>query len=715
MRLLFVTQALDLDDPVLSVYHEWAKMLAGISTSMEAVCLKEGRHDLPDTVTVHSLGKERGGVSSVRYALRFFWLSWKLRNSYDVVFVHMNQEYVLISGLLWKLLGKKVYLWRNHYAGSWLTDIAAAFCEKVFCTSTHSYTAKYRKTVLMPVGVNTERFVVQGAQERVPRSILFFSRIAPSKRVDMFVEALGILKDRGVLFVASVVGSASQEHEDYAKSVLTRATELGLDEQVRFVPAVLNEDAPGVYRTHEIYVNCSPSGMFDKMLFEAAASGCIVLAESEDFKKAGFDDSTYESDSSVSLAGRIEQLLELSETRRRDIQDRLSGLAHLHSLSALSAALAKELTSTTHAPFRLLYATSITYPSPYANRIQTLSTAQELGNNLNKDFCLAANNVQANEMYTNRLVNFNATQAFILAWRQLILCRSEKISAVLCREPSLLFFLILYNQYIFRLPLSFFFEAHGVQSVRGSRFGFILKHCAHVFCITSYIREDLKGLVPSLRASVLPDAVSLEQFTVPFNKESACKEFGIPVGKRVVAYVGSVRLSTWKGDDIFMASWKHVQNPDVVYLVAGARGGDIDYLRDTFPEVPVYIPGWLDRTAVARAMRVADVVVLPNRSGSPASERYTSPMKLFEYMASNTPIVASDLPSVREVLDEDTAVLVPPDNPEALGIAIAELLANPERAKILAQNARALVEERYTWKRRSQDMIETMKRAIHTT
>ena len=77
----------------------------------------------------------------------------------------MNQEYVLIAGWLWKLLGKRTYLWRNHYAGSWLTDVAAVFCTKVFCTSKHSYTVKYKKTVLMPVGVDTERFT-PGARHR---------------------------------------------------------------------------------------------------------------------------------------------------------------------------------------------------------------------------------------------------------------------------------------------------------------------------------------------------------------------------------------------------------------------------------------------------------------------------------------------------------------------------------------------------------------------
>ncbi|MSU74856.1 hypothetical protein EXS57_03740, partial [Candidatus Kaiserbacteria bacterium] len=155
MKLLIVTQALDQDDVILSVYHNWVDELARHFERIEVICLKEGRHELPANVRVHSLGKERGAVMRGIYVWRFLSLAWRFRTEYNAVFVHMNQEYILIAGWLWKLLGKPIYLWRNHYAGSWFTDVAAAFCTKIFCTSKHSYTAKYKKTVLMPVGVDT--------------------------------------------------------------------------------------------------------------------------------------------------------------------------------------------------------------------------------------------------------------------------------------------------------------------------------------------------------------------------------------------------------------------------------------------------------------------------------------------------------------------------------------------------------------------------------
>jgi glycosyltransferase involved in cell wall biosynthesis len=219
----------------------------------------------------------------------------------------MNQEYILLAGWLWKLLGKKIYLWRNHYAGSWLTDLAAAFCTKVFCTSKHSYTTKYKKTMLMPVGVDTERFKPDARVARAPHSILFLARMAPSKRPEMLIDALASLARNGIDFSAALVGSPLPRDAAYYEGIKQKVVSLGLANQTSFMPEVPNSAAPDLYRAHEVFVNCSPSGMFDKTLFEAAACGCRVLASSKDFALLAGADSYFES--SADLAQRLRDAL----------------------------------------------------------------------------------------------------------------------------------------------------------------------------------------------------------------------------------------------------------------------------------------------------------------------------------------------------------------------------------------------------------------------
>ncbi len=312
MKILIVTQVIDSEDPVLGFFVQWVAELAKHAERVEVICLKEGKYELPPNVHVHSLKKERGAPRYARrlvYTFRFLRLSWRLRNGYDAVFVHMNQEYVLIAGFLWKLLGKRIYLWRNHYAGSWLTDLAATFCTKVFCTSKHSYTAKYTKTMLMPVGVDTNRFKIDSRITREPHSILFLSRMSPSKRPEMLIDALASLAVKSQTFNATFVGSPLPQDVAYYESLKEKVRALSLTNRVQFFPGVPNAATPDLYRAHQIFVNTSLSGMFDKTLFEAAACGCTVLSSSKDFADLA-GDGAYFGDAvklSERLAGVLQQ------------------------------------------------------------------------------------------------------------------------------------------------------------------------------------------------------------------------------------------------------------------------------------------------------------------------------------------------------------------------------------------------------------------------
>ncbi|MEK9177846.1 MAG: hypothetical protein AAB777_01860, partial [Patescibacteria group bacterium] len=209
MRLLIITQKVDRDDPVLGFFHGWIEEFSKRFKSIVVICLFKNKYDLPGNVAVLSLCKEKWR-SKAKYIFLLFYFSLRYFNRYDAVFVHMNEEYVVLAGWLWRLMGKKVYMWRNHHAGNRMTDIASIFCNRIFCTSKYSYTAKYRKTALMPLGIDVTKFriekSVRQSTDRIKDSILFLGRIAKTKNVDVFVEALGILKNKGIVFSADIYG-----------------------------------------------------------------------------------------------------------------------------------------------------------------------------------------------------------------------------------------------------------------------------------------------------------------------------------------------------------------------------------------------------------------------------------------------------------------------------------------------------------------------------
>jgi len=113
----------------------------------------------------------------------------------------------------------------------------------------------------------------------------------------------------------------------------------------------------------------------------------------------------------------------------------------------------------------------------------------------------------------------------------------------------------------------------------------------------------------------------------------------------------------------------------------------------------------VDNRELSTYLKAADVLLLPN-SANHAESKITSPLKLFEYMASETPIVASDLPTVTHVLrDGENAILVEPDNVAALVQGIRKVMANPSRAGALGTQSRTDV-QRHAWPERIRRILE---------
>ncbi|MEK7187209.1 MAG: glycosyltransferase [Patescibacteria group bacterium] len=275
MKLLILTQKMAQNDPILGFFHRWVEELAKHYESLTVICLEKGKYDLPGNVQVVSLGKELG-ISKLKKLFTFYHLLFTLRKQYDAVFVHMNQEYVILGWKFWKLWGKKIYLWRNHAHGSFLTRFAVLVSDKVFCTSPDSYTARFKKTKLMPVGIDTDFFKPDSAIKKEPNSILFLGRIAPVKKVLEFVEWFNTLDGK---FQATLAGEALPKDKWYEKLVKAQAPE-----RIKFISAVTQEEACRLYQSHETYVNFTPAGSMDKTILEAAACGAKVKVENPALK-----------------------------------------------------------------------------------------------------------------------------------------------------------------------------------------------------------------------------------------------------------------------------------------------------------------------------------------------------------------------------------------------------------------------------------------------
>ena len=108
----------------------------------------------------------------------------------------------------------------------------------------------------------------------------------------------------------------------------------------------------------------------------------------------------------------------------------------------------------------------------------------------------------------------------------------------------------------------------------------------------------------------------------------------------------------------------------------------------------------------------SDILILPDTAKNIWRKLYVSTNKLFEYMAACKPIIASDLPSIKEVVtDKHSALLFTPDDPKDLTEKINKLVNNEQLSNLLSRNAFNLVDN-YTWKTKAKNMLDLIKNRI---
>ena len=111
---------------------------------------------------------------------------------------------------------------------------------------------------------------------------------------------------------------------------------------------------------------------------------------------------------------------------------------------------------------------------------------------------------------------------------------------------------------------------------------------------------------------------------------------------------------------------------------------------------------------VAQAYMVASDVLVMNFPWTEHYAYFMSPMKMFEYMASGTPIITTDLPSVREILSEKNAYFVKPGDPQGLARGISEVLSNQVLSDNISKQAFNDV-SKYTWNVRAENILIAVK------
>lgn len=239
------------------------------------------------------------------------------------------------------------------------------------------------------------------------------------------------------------------------------------------------------------------------------------------------------------------------------------------------------------------------------------------------------------------------------------------------------------------------YEAHKFSKRRAS----LVSVSDAIVTITKSLQE-LYSKELHLPIAVAPDAVDPDQFG-NLSKKDARKKLPLDQKGSLAVYAGG--LYRWKGVETVVAAAKEI--PTVRFLIVGGSEREIKHLKKRSSKNVEFI-GRVPSGEVPAYLSAADVLLLPN-TNERISREFTSPLKLFEYMASERPIVASDLPSFHEILDDKTAFFFKPEDPKQLAKGIEKAMGKVGKEK--AKKAR-LEAGKYSWDARAEKILSFLEK-----
>jgi glycosyltransferase involved in cell wall biosynthesis len=232
----------------------------------------------------------------------------------------------------------------------------------------------------------------------------------------------------------------------------------------------------------------------------------------------------------------------------------------------------------------------------------------------------------------------------------------------------------------------------------------LLRNRVPVIAISRGVKEVYTSCaVDSSQVFVAHDGLDEKFFQPTEEKKSVRDRLGIDPDAFIALYIGG--FDTWKGVETFCRAATFA--PEITFVAIGGTPKQVTELASRFPSVQFL--GSRPYAELPHNQQAADVLVIPNTARDPLSARFTSPLKLFAHLASGVPMVASDVPALRDVLNEEAAMLVTPDDPRALAEGIQNVRTTPKEAHLRAQQAHDLAQA-YTWRARAKHILSFLDR-----
>ena len=292
MRLIVITQKVDINDGNLGFFHRWLEKLAEKVTELRVVCLAEGEHHLPSNTLVYSLGKEKG-YSKLRQFFRLQKFLLKNLAETEGVLIHMCPIYAIASFPLVRAFRKRFVMFYAHGGVHIKLKVAEKVVGAILSSSVAGCRLKSKKVKIIGQGIDTEKFKIQNSKFKITSQnskfrILYAGRINRTKDPETIIRAIDILVNQNNLknIKLKIIGHPLVKSEkEYLEKLKDLVKDKGLAGCVEFIDGVPYSQMPGHYQNTDLFVNPSSTGSLDKVVLEAMAAGCLVLNCNEAYQE----------------------------------------------------------------------------------------------------------------------------------------------------------------------------------------------------------------------------------------------------------------------------------------------------------------------------------------------------------------------------------------------------------------------------------------------
>ncbi|MEK7089996.1 MAG: glycosyltransferase family 4 protein [Patescibacteria group bacterium] len=246
----------------------------------------------------------------------------------------------------------------------------------------------------------------------------------------------------------------------------------------------------------------------------------------------------------------------------------------------------------------------------------------------------------------------------------------------------------------------FFVELHNVKT-RNFRNNFCLKRAKGIIAINNIIREKLIkyfGFAPG-KVIVHPNGIDLERYVSLPSRDEARKILNLPIGQKIALYAG--RIYDWKGLGILSAL---ALKKSIMFYVVGGTRDNLESVTGEKMSHSVICAGPCDFQSIPTWLAAADILVAIGTKNNPYSYYHTSPMKIFEYMASRRPILAARTPAIEQIMTDEETAFYTPDDAGDLSSMIETVVADPDTAAAKPENAYEKL-KKFSWDNRARDIM----------